>query len=265
MPSSRRWFQPMNPPLRDWKDKVVWIIGASSGIGYAVAQRLAEQGAHVTVSARKPAPLEAFADTYPTGRALPLDVTDVHALRDACAALVARAGHIDLVLFAAGVYTPMRAQQFDLAVMRQHVDVNLLGAYHVVDTVLATLRAQGHGHISFISSVAAWRGLPNALAYGPTKAGLTHLAEVLYMDLARENIGISAVHPGFVETPLTAQNAFSMPALITPDAAADAMLAGWRDGLFDIHFPRRFTWWLKAIRLLPFRWAQALVLRLTGL
>jgi short-subunit dehydrogenase len=124
---------------------------------------------------------------------------------------------------------------------------------------------QGFGHISLVSSVAGWRGLPNGLAYGPTKAAMTNLAETLYMDLQDRGIGVSLINPGFVATPLTAQNNFQMPALLTPEQAAQAMLKGWAQGEFDIHFPKRFTLWLKLMRLMPYRFYFALVRRFTGL
>jgi len=149
--------------------------------------------------------------------------------------------------------------------MLRHQDVNYNGLLRVLDAVLPVFLQQGHGHISLVSSVAGWRGLPNGLAYGPTKAAMTHLAETLYMDLQDKGIGVSVVNPGFVATPLTAQNNFQMPALISPEEAAKAMLTGWAEGLFDIHFPKRFTSWLKLMRLLPYRVYFALVRRFTGL
>lgn len=255
----------MNPPLANWSDKVVWIVGASTGIGRAVAEQLAQQGARVIVSARQREPLQQFATAYAGATAYPLDVTDLTALQSAAQQILETQGRLDLVLFAAGIYKPVRAYRFDLAQMKQHLNVNVMGAYNLADATLPTLLKQGFGHLSFISSVAGWRGLPNALAYGPTKAALTHFAEVLHYDLASRGLGISAIHPGFVETPLTAQNKFTMPALITTDMAATEILAGWADGRFDIHFPKRFTWWLKLLRVLPHRTAQALIKKLTRL
>ena len=259
------FFKPMNPPLTEWSGKVVWIVGASTGIGRAVAEQLAQHGARVMISARQSEPLQQFATQHPGAVAYPLDVTDLPALQNAVQAIVQAQGRLDLVLFAAGIYKPLRADRFDLARMKQHLDVNVVGAYNLADVTLPILLRQGFGHLSFISSVAGWRGLPNSLAYGPTKAALTHFAEVLHYDLASKGLGISAIHPGFVETPLTAQNEFTMPALITTDVAATEILAGWADGLFDIHFPKRFTWWLKLLRVLPHRWAQALIKKLTRL
>lgn len=264
-------FGPMNPPINSWQGRVVWVVGGSTGIGQAVAETLVQQGAHVVVSARTLAPLEAFVETNGSAvaSAIALDVTNPQSCNDAAQAIWQRHGQVDLVLFAAGTYKALRATEFDLQVMTQHLQVNVQGAYNVLAAIMPKLMVQanaGHsGHISLISSVAGWSGLPNSLAYGPTKAALTHLGEVLYLDLAKTGLGVSVVHPGFVATPLTAQNDFHMPALITPHAAAQAMLKGWAQGEFDIHYPKRFTLWLKLIRLLPYRVAQALILKATKL
>jgi short-subunit dehydrogenase len=159
----------------------------------------------------------------------------------------------------------MRATEFDLASALQHDDVNYRGVLHALDAVLPVFNAQRAGHIALVSSVAGLGGLPQALAYGPTKAALINLAETLYLDLHPLGIGVHVINPGFVETPLTAQNTFAMPALITPEQAADAILAGLETGHFDIHFPRRFTLWLKLLRLLPRGLYFRIVSRFTGL
>jgi short-subunit dehydrogenase len=147
----------------------------------------------------------------------------------------------------------MRADALDTADMERHMSVNYLGALYLLDAVLPTLLACGTGHISLVGSVAGYRGLPNSLAYGPTKAALINLAETLYLDLHGRGIGVSIINPGFVQTPLTASNDFAMPALLTPQQAAAAILQGWSRGQFEIHFPKRFTLWLKALRILPNR------------
>jgi NAD(P)-dependent dehydrogenase (short-subunit alcohol dehydrogenase family) len=147
--------------------------------------------------------------------------------------------------------------------------VNYDGALYMLDAVLPVLMAQSRsgrgGHLSLVASVAGFRGLPKSMAYGPTKAALIHLAETLYLDLAPMKLGVSLVNPGFVETPLTAQNDFRMPALITPEEAAREMLAGWARGDFEIHFPKRFTLWLKGLRHLAYTPYFAAVRRSTGL
>jgi NAD(P)-dependent dehydrogenase (short-subunit alcohol dehydrogenase family) len=157
----------------------------------------------------------------------------------------------------------MRAESFDLDLALRHLEVNYVGALHLLDATLPLL--QPGGHLSLVASVAGYRGLPQALAYGPTKAALISLAETLYLDLQPRGIGVSIVNPGFVETPLTAGNEFRMPALITPEAAAGAIVDGWRRGDFEIHFPKRFTLWLKALRHLGYGAYFAAVRRSTGL
>ena len=129
--------------------------------------------------------------------------------------------------------------------------------------VLPTFIQRGSGHISLVGSVAGYRGLPQSLAYGPTKAALINLAETLYLDLHGKGIGVSIINPGFVQTPLTAGNTFDMPALLTPEQAATAIVAGWARGAFEVHFPKRFTLWLKLLRVLPNRAYFKLVSRMT--
>lgn len=251
----------LNPPITDWHGKTVWLLGASSGIGLATAQALHRQGAQVVVSARQADALQRFVDQHPGARALPLDSTDHAALQAAAQSL----GRIDAVVYCAGYYRAQRATAFDLAQMQQHLQVNYVGVLHLLDAVLPQLLRQGSGHISLVASVAGYSGLPQSLAYGPTKAALINLAETLYLDLRDRGIGVSLVCPGFVKTPLTAQNEFQMPALITPEQAAAAMLAGWARGAFEIHFPKRFTLWMKALRLLPYSAYFRAVRGMTGL
>ena len=258
-------FRPLNPPITDWSGRVVWLVGASSGIGLATARALHQRGAHVVVSARNAQALSGFVADHPGAWALPLDVADPEAVAQAAEALQQRHGVLDCVVYCAGHYREMRVSGFDLSELNRHWQVNYQGALHVLQAVLPGLRAQGHGHISLVSSVAGFRGLPKSLAYGPTKAALINLAENLYLDLRHEGVGVSVVNPGFVATPLTAHNNFPMPALITPDVAAQAMLRGWSQGVFDIHFPKRFTAWMQLLRRLPNRPYFALVGRYTGL
>lgn len=238
----------LNPRITDWTGRSVWLVGASSGIGRATAELLHARGAKVVVSARNAASIEAFENSHPGSLAIPLDATDREAMSRAAKHIVSRFGRIDLAVYCAGYYKAMRATAFDLDEALQHDRVNYVGALHMLDAVLPTLLKQQAGHISVISSVAGYRGLPNSLAYGPTKAALINLAQTLYLDLESQGIGVSVINPGFVETPLTSTNEFSMPALITPEEAAREILNGWAAGSFEIHFPKRFTLWLKALR-----------------
>ncbi|MEO5795337.1 MAG: SDR family NAD(P)-dependent oxidoreductase [Rhodoferax sp.] len=251
----------LNPPLSDWRGKTVWLIGASSGIGRATAELLHGQGAQVVVSARQAAALDAFVAEHPGAQAMPLDAADPAAVRAAADSL----DRLDAVVYCAGYYRPQRATEFSLAEMQQHLQVNYVGALHMLDAVLPILRRQGYGHISLVASVAGYSGLPQSLAYGPTKAALINLAETLYLDLHDSGIGVSLICPGFVQTPLTAQNEFQMPALITPAQAASAILRGWAQGQFEIHFPKRFTYWMKFLAMLPYRIYFPAIRRMTGL
>ena len=252
----------LNPQVDDWRGRSVWLVGASSGIGHACAQALIAAGARVAVSARQAPLLEQLCaghDALP----VPCDVTDIESVRQAAERVRAHQG-LDWVVYCAGHYKPIRPLRgFDLPEIMRHQSVNYHGALHVIDAVLPHLVEQGRGHLSMVASVAGYRGLPMSLAYGPTKAAMQHLAEILYMELRPAGIGVSVVNPGFVATPLTAQNRFHMPALIQPDEAARAMLKGWARGEFEIHFPKRFSLFLKLLRLLPERWYFSWVWRAT--
>jgi NAD(P)-dependent dehydrogenase (short-subunit alcohol dehydrogenase family) len=260
----------LNPPVTDWRGKTVWLIGASSGIGQATASLLHARGARVVVSARSAAALEAFAARHPGAVARPLDITrpqDVQAAAHAVLAL----GPLDHLVYCAGYYRELRATEFDLAEMLKHEQINYVGALYALDAVLPHFLTRSQdgdrpaGHISLISSVAGFRGLPKSLAYGPTKAALINLAEALYIDLRASHVGVSLINPGYVETPLTAGNRYAMPGLISAEAAAQEILKGWQRGEFEIHFPKRFTRWMKLLRLLPYRVYYPLIRRFTGL
>lgn len=260
---------PLNRAITHWNGATTWLVGASTGIGRATASLLHARGARVIVSARGAAALDEFVRQHPGSLALPLDVTDREAMRAAALQVVGAHGGIDLAVYCAGHYKAMRAVAFDLDEALRHQQVNYVGALHLLDAVLPHLLRQGAegqpAHLSLVSSVAGYRGLPNSLAYGPTKAALINLAETLYMDLSPRGVGVSVINPGFVETPLTAQNNFAMPALITPEQAAAEIVAGWERGAFEIHFPKRFTRMLKAMRYLNDHLYFAAVRRATGL
>ncbi len=258
------WLAPLNPPLADWRGKRVWLVGASTGIGRATASALHAGGAVVHVSGRNAAALDEFVGLHHGAHAHPVDASDRQQVR-ACAAAVTAGGPLDMVIYCAGHYREISATEFDLEEMVKHQEVNYLGALYVLDAVLPAMLAAGAGHLSLLGSVAGYRGLPRSVAYGPTKAALIHLAEAMYLELRPRGLGVSIVNPGFVDTPLTAGNTFPMPALIGTDEAARQMLLGWEKGRFEIHFPKRFTWPMKLLSLLPFRLYQALVRKGTGL
>ncbi len=261
--TKRGWS--MNPRIPDWHGKRVWVIGASTGIGAETARLLLEKGAHVAVSARREAALQTVVHGYPQALALPLDVTVPEQVRQARDRLLSEWQGVDLVLLVAGAYNEMRADGIDLAVVDHLLDLNLRAVFHCLDAVLPTLLAQGEGGIGIVSSVAGYSGLPKALAYGPTKAALINLSESLYFDLHPRGIAVYLINPGFVATPATAQNDFVMPGLISAPHAAREIVSGMETGRFHIHFPKRFTNWLRLARMLPYRLYFPLIHKVTGL
>ena len=255
----------MNPRIRDWTGKRVWMIGASTGIGEAAAQLLLDLGAQVAFSARSASKLERVAGGSPRALVLPLDVTDHASVVSARDVLLAAWGGVDLVLIVAGGYNEMRADSLDLDAADAMIDLNLRGAFNCLDAALPLLLKQGSGGIGIVASVAGYGGLPKALVYGPTKAALINLTESLYLDLRPRGIAVYQINPGFVDTPLTASNEFKMPALMTAGDAAFEMIEGIERGQFHIHFPKRFTNSMRLARLLPYRMYFWLIHKVTGL
>ena len=250
----------MNPKISEWRDKRVWLVGASSGIGAALARELAGRGARLALTARNADKLRAL--NLADALLLPGDATSASVLAELRAKLLAAWGGIDLVVYLAGDYVPMRVATFDLPVAERVIEVNFNAAMRLAATVLPDLTAGGG--IAFVASVAGYRGLPKALCYGPGKAALIHFAEVLHLDLMPQGIGVWVINPGFVATQLTAKNDFSMPALLTPEQAALATVDGFKSGNFEIHFPKRFTRLMKLFAHLPYRWYFPLIRRFTG-
>lgn len=249
----------MNPKISNWQGRCVWLIGASTGIGAALATQLAQHGARLALSARSSGTLRKL--DIDGALLLPCDVTDAASLNSAYQAIVRSWGGVDLVVYLAGDYVPMQAHDFDLTRAAQVIDVNFNGAMRVAAAILPDLQP-GSG-VAFVASVAGYRGLPRALCYGPGKAALIHFAECLHLDLASRGIGVWLINPGFVQTRLTARNDFSMPALLSPEQAASAIMDGFKTGNFEIHFPKRFTRVLKLLSLLPYRWYFPLIRRYT--
>lgn len=256
----------LNACITGWSGRRVWIVGASSGIGEGLAKALLARGARVALSARRANELEKLADAH-GGQALaiPLDVTDAAAVLPALQRVVSAWGGVDLVVLCSGTHQPVRAWDLEAGEARRLGDVNINGVFNCLAPVVKQLLQQRSGGVAVVSSVAGYGGLPTALVYGATKAALINMAETLYLDLAPRGIGVYLINPGFVKTPLTDRNTFAMPALISVDDAAKAIVAGFERGDFEIHFPKRFTLWLKLLRLLPYRWYFALVHKGTGL
>lgn len=255
----------LNNRFTDWKGRRVWLVGASTGIGAALAALLLERGARVALSSRSRDALEALAAGRGNALVLAADVTDAAQLAAAHAQIVAAWGGVDLAVFNAGTHAPVRAWELDLVQARRLVDTNLMGVLNGLAAALPDMLAKKDGAVAVVASVAGYSGLPTSLIYGATKAGLINLAETLYLDLVPKGLGVHLVCPGFVETPLTAKNEFAMPALIPAAEAAREIVAGIERGEFEIHFPKRFTRLVKFLRLLPYRWYFWLVHRGTGL
>jgi NAD(P)-dependent dehydrogenase (short-subunit alcohol dehydrogenase family) len=244
---------------------VAWVTGASSGIGAALAGRLARDGHKVAISARNADALAALAAGGSGALTpVPLDVVDPAACAAAVARIEAELGTIDLAVLNAGTHQPMSAEDFSAATLRRLVDINLFGVAHCLEPLLARMTRRRAGHIAIVASVAGYGGLPTAAAYGPTKAALINMAESLRLDCARLGIKLQLVDPGFVRTPLTDRNDFPMPFLMPVDEAVEALVAGLAGDRFEIVFPRRFALLLKLLNMLPYGAYFALVRRMTG-
>lgn len=231
-----------------------WITGASSGIGRALALRLAAEGWQVTASARSADALTALVAAGPPGAitAAPLDVTNGPAVAAAVERAEAARGPLDLAVLNAGTHIPMGAADFSAATVRALVEVNLMGVAHGLAAVLPRLRARRSGRVVVVASLAGYRGLPYAAAYAASKAAVIALCESLRPELERDGVVLQVANPGFVATPLTDRNDFPMPDRITAEAAADHLMRGLARRGFEIAFPRRFALMLKVLRLLPY-------------
>ena len=234
--------------------KHIWVIGASSGIGEACAKSLINKGAKVTLSSRRIERLNAVAEHAAVDQTLviPLDVTNNEQFQQAYERILSTWGALDLLLFVSGTYTPLRADQFEFQMAEQTIEANLLGPMRAVALVLPKMLKEHSGHIAIVGSVAGYSGLPKALAYGPSKAGIINFCETLFYDLLPQGVSVHMISPGFVATEATAQNDFEMPALISAEEAASEILGGIQRGEFDIHFPKRFSRFLKFLRILPY-------------
>jgi short-subunit dehydrogenase len=241
--------------------RVVWITGASMGIGAAVARQLAARGVVVALSARSTDALNAMAAGNPNLKSYPLDVTDTRAVADCFHRIERDLGTIDLVIAGAGVYAPATSAEFQIDAFKRMYEVNYLGVVNVLAAILPVFRARRAGHISWIASVAGYRGLPKSAAYGPTKAALINLAESIKPELEQDGIVVSVINPGFVKTPMTSVNDFPMPFIMDVEDAARATIEGLRKQKFEVAYPGRFVVLLKVARILPYAWYFWLVKR----
>ena len=233
------------------KPEHVWIIGASSGIGRALAVAYAKRGAKLILSARREAELTGLNQELGGSHAVvPLDVAEEASFEQAMLQ-VGALGRIDRVIFLAAIYTPLSIQEIGAEDIDRIIDVNLKGAFRTVRHVLPLLLGQGGGQFALCGSVAGYCGLPNAQPYSATKAAIINLAETLRVEQG-DVIDVRLISPGFVETPMTAKNAFEMPMIVSVETAAGDIIKGLDGKGFEVHFPKRFTRLMKLLRLLPY-------------
>ncbi len=240
--------------------KVCWIIGASSGIGEALANKFYEENYDLVISARSLDKLDLIKENLLSknqnlGKILvdELDVSNCDSLQKTLEKTINQFQKIDLVIFCSGLYQPMSAIDFDLELSKKIIDVNLVGALNLFYLIVPQMIKQKSGHIAVIASVAGYCGLPKSFAYGASKAALINLCEGIYPELKLNKIDLSVINPGFVKTRLTDQNNFKMPFLISSKEAADVIFQGLIKKKFEIHFPKKFTFFLKILRILPYK------------
>ena len=233
--------------------KKIWITGASSGIGKALAEKFALEGWKVAASARRKEILDDMANNENIS-SYPLDVTSQDQVNKISSEIIENFGNLDLCVFSSGTYDPKLEQEINIKQNKFVMETNFFGVLYCIKSVEKYFKDKKDGHIAIVSSIAAYRGLPNSSGYGPSKAALTNLAESLYFDFKKHNVRISLVSPGFIKTPLTDKNDFPMPFIKSPEYAAEKMFNGLtKNKSFEIHFPKALTILLKFLRILPYK------------
>lgn len=235
--------------------RIVWITGAGKGIGRALAKHYAKDGWLVAVSARTEDDLRTLAEQAPLNcvKLFPLDVTDATATSETFRQIENLLGPVDLAILNAGTHSPTSASTFSVDRFRHMVETNLMGTVNGLAPLMETFLARRRGHIAVIASLAGYRGLPGAAAYGATKAALINMCEALKPDLERYGVKLSLINPGFVKTPLTEKNDFPMPFLIPVEDAVAQIICGVQKPAFETAFPRRFAFLMTLLRFLPDR------------
>lgn len=247
---------------------VVWVTGASSGIGEALVGPLVSRGARVALSARRGEVLEAQAarwrDSGADVRAYALDVTDRLATRAVVAAIEQTFGPVDLAVLNAGTHVPATTRPFDAQQFMDNMALNYFGMLYGIEAVLPGMLTRGRGHIAGVSSLAGLRALPTAGGYGASKAAASHMLDAIRFDLEPRGVRVTNITPGFVRTPLTDRNRYRMPFLMDVDRAADILVDGLERGRREIHFPKPLSWTIKALRILPYPLYQWIIRQATG-
>ena len=232
--------------------KIIWITGASSGIGKALAIKFAEKGWIVAASARRESLLEDLNKFNPNIYSFPLDVTEIENCKLIANKIIKKFGGIDICVFGTGMHDPKSEKRFNLNKIREIMEVNYFGTMNSINSIYEYFSEKKNGQISIISSVAGYRGLPAAGAYCASKAALTSYAESLNFDMKMKNVRVSLISPGFIKTPMTDQNDFPMPMIKSPEFAANEIFKGLTEKKsFEIHFPKAFTYFLKFLQILP--------------
>lgn len=257
----------MTPRVMTPADGIAWVTGGSSGIGAALAHELASEGWTVVISARSSDRLEEVARGFAgTGRIIAhaIDLTDADSVEAAIAGIEAAHGPIALAVLNAGIYLPVHAEQPSFADYRKTFEVNLNGTAACLCALNPRMSARKAGQIAIVSSATSFGGMPTASAYGASKAALVNMAACLRIELHRHGVLCQVITPGFVETPAQDDNAFPKPFMVSAEEAARRIASGLKSKRFEITFPRRFTWALKAIYALPYGWSLGLVRKQTG-
>ena len=234
--------------MREFRGRRYWLVGASEGLGLALARLLSEAGVEVILSARSEVTLKTAAASLPgPATILPVDVGST----DSVSAAAAQLPDLDGMVFLAGVYWPMRAQGWDAKAAEAMADINFTGCIRAVGAALPGMVAKGRGHVVITGSLSGFRGLPGAIGYAASKAGTMVLAESLYADLRKSGIAVQLANPGFIRTRLTAKNDFAMPFIMEPERAAQIMFRHMQSGRFKVSFPTVFSWLFRGGQVLP--------------
>ena len=232
--------------------KNVWITGASSGIGKALAIKFSTEGWQVAASARRENLLQDLNKTNSNIHSFPLDVIDEPRTKKVFQDIIEKFQTIDICVFCAGIHDPDAEKKLSTEKIREIMETNFFGTLNCIMAVNSYFRERKSGHISLVSSVAAYRGLPAASGYCASKSALTSLAESLYFDFKRYDVKVSVISPGFVKTPMTDKNKFPMPMIKSPEYAAEKIFIGLtKKNAFEIHFPKPFTIMMKLLKIMP--------------
>jgi len=233
-------------------NKVIWITGASSGIGKALAIKFANKGWQVAASARRENLLKELSEKYSNIHTFPLDVTDSVKCKTISVEILNKLKNIEICVFCSGIHDPKSEKKFSLEKIRKIMETNFFGTINSINSIIDYYKEKKSGQISIVSSVAGYRGLPAAGAYCASKSALSSFAESLYFDMKRFNVRVSLINPGFIKTPMTDQNDFKMPMIKSTEFAADQIYIGLtKKKSFEIHFPKSLTYMMKFIKILP--------------